>query len=167
MSIPAELVDRARHVDILAAAQRFGQLKRDGAKEYCGPCPRCGGTDRFSLNTRKQLWNCRGCGRGGDVISLLMHATDATFAEAVASLAGESVEPRRQHPPKPAATKPADDEAIRNLRNAARIVAEMVSIKDSPGERYLAEVRKIDTGAIIDVLHRVDAIGWHPSVYFH
>jgi hypothetical protein len=169
MSIPAELVDRARHVDILAAAQRFGQLKRDGAKEYCGPCPRCGGTDRFSLNTRKQLWNCRGCGRGGDVISLLMHATDATFAEAVASLPGESVEPKRQHPPKPAVIPPkrVGDEEARNLKSATRIVGELVPLKGTPGERYLADVRRIDTTAIIDVLESVDAVGWHPSVYFH
>jgi hypothetical protein len=29
-----------------------------------GPCPVCNGTNRFSFNTRKQVRNCGGCGRG-------------------------------------------------------------------------------------------------------
>jgi len=33
--------------------------------EHAGPCPVCGGKDRFSYNTRKNAWNCRGCGTGG------------------------------------------------------------------------------------------------------
>src|SRR5215472_2029532 len=41
--------------------------------ERCGPCPVCKGTDRFSINTRKQVWNCRGCGKGGKgAIDLVM-----------------------------------------------------------------------------------------------
>jgi putative DNA primase/helicase len=89
MSIPADLIDRARHVDILTTAERFVQLKRASVIERCGPCPVCGGVDRFSINVKKQVWHCRGCGTGGDVISLLQHAEEMTFAEAVASLAGE------------------------------------------------------------------------------
>jgi hypothetical protein len=127
------------------------------------------GADRFSINVRKQVWNCRGCGKGGDVISLVMHAEDSTFAEAVASLAGESMEPKRQHHPNPAVVspKPAGDQEARNLRNAARLVGELVPLRGTPGEPYLADVRKIDMDAITDVLERVDAVGWHPSVYFH
>ena len=28
--------------------------------EFAGPCPHCGGTDRFSINTKDQVFNCRG-----------------------------------------------------------------------------------------------------------
>ena len=83
-------VERAREADILALAERLGsKLKRAGASEYVGPCPVCGGKDRFSVNIKKQLWNCRGCGKGGDVIGLAQHAGGATFVEAVAALSGE------------------------------------------------------------------------------
>src|SRR6516162_4406011 len=54
--------------------------------ERCGPCPKCGGTDRFAINASKQIWNCRGCQRGGDVISLVQHLDRCTFDAAVATL---------------------------------------------------------------------------------
>jgi len=54
--------DPAAHaVDILATARRFVNLKRGGSNEHVGPCPRCGGRDRFGVNTRKRVFNCRGC----------------------------------------------------------------------------------------------------------
>jgi hypothetical protein len=38
---------------------KFGlQLRRQG-RELVGPCPTCGGRDRFAVNPSKQLWNCR------------------------------------------------------------------------------------------------------------
>src|SRR5689334_21358337 len=49
-------------------ASRGIKLNGRGPERY-GPCPKCGGTDRFAINTSKQIWNCRGCQRGGDVIS--------------------------------------------------------------------------------------------------
>ena len=45
-------------------------LKGRGA-DRCGPCPVCGGTDRFSINIRKQVFRCRVCNIGGDVIAAL------------------------------------------------------------------------------------------------
>lgn len=38
---------------------------KGGRGEYMGPCPQCGGRDRFSFNTIKNVWNCRGCAVGG------------------------------------------------------------------------------------------------------
>ena len=63
----------ARNADILEAARSLhAQLKRAGSAEWVGPCPECGGTDRFSVNTTKRLFNCRGSG-GGDVIKMVSH----------------------------------------------------------------------------------------------
>ena len=36
-----------------------------------------------------------------------------------------------------------------------------------PARPYFRGVRRIDTEAIADVLERIDAIGWHPAVYFN
>jgi hypothetical protein len=60
-------IERAREADILNLVERLGaKLKRVGASEYVGPCPVCGGRDRFGVNIKKRLWNCRGCGKGGE-----------------------------------------------------------------------------------------------------
>jgi putative DNA primase/helicase len=65
-------VEEARAVRIEDEAARRG-IKLHGGNERSGPCPVCGGTDRFSINVKKQLWNCRHCGKGGDVIALVRH----------------------------------------------------------------------------------------------
>jgi hypothetical protein len=45
-------VDRARHSSIEAEIARRGIVLRRVGAELVGPCPRCGGTDRFSVNPR-------------------------------------------------------------------------------------------------------------------
>src|SRR6516162_9798853 len=79
-------VDRARSVRIEAEIVRRNiRLNRVGA-EHVGPCPRCGGEDRFSYNAAKGIWNCRGCGLGGDVIDLVKHLDGADFIAACTTL---------------------------------------------------------------------------------
>lgn len=51
--------------------------------------------------------------------------------------------------------------------SVARIIGELAPLKDTPGEAYLRDVRRIDVSVISNVLGRTDAIGWHPSVYFN
>jgi len=84
----AEQIEVARCADILATAQRHVELRRVAAKEWAGPCKVCGGTDRFSVNTAKAIWNCRGCRKGGDVIDLVRHWDGLTFEEAIEKLTG-------------------------------------------------------------------------------
>lgn len=85
-----EWVARADAVPVLEAwarVKRQTRLKRAG-REQVGPCPACGGTDRFAINTAKNRWNCRGSGGGGSV-KLLMHCDDLSFLDAVEALTGE------------------------------------------------------------------------------
>ena len=81
-------IDRARAVRIEDECTRRG-IKLKGQIERTGPCPVCGGHDRFAINTKKQVWNCRGCSKGGDVISLVQHIDACDFDQAVTTLAGE------------------------------------------------------------------------------
>jgi hypothetical protein len=60
-------VDKARAAPIEGEIERRGIKMRCGI-ERCGPCPKCGGDDRFSINVAKQLFNCRGCGRLSTVV---------------------------------------------------------------------------------------------------
>jgi phage/plasmid primase-like uncharacterized protein len=88
MTVVASDIERARGVRIEDEVARRGHpLKRQG-HELVGPCPVCGGLDRFSVNVRKQVWNCRGCGVGGDVIALVQHIDGCAFPEAVETLNG-------------------------------------------------------------------------------
>ena len=53
-----------------------------GKNERIGPCPKCGGDDRFSINVAKQVFNCRGCETGGDVIDLVQFLDGVDFVTA-------------------------------------------------------------------------------------
>ena len=79
---------KARAVRIEDEIVRRG-IKLRGKVERVGPCPKCGGTDRFSINTKKGLWNCRQCGVGGDVIKLVEHLDGVDFIGACTTLTGE------------------------------------------------------------------------------
>ena len=164
--IDADLVTRARDADLLATAQAFGaRLKRVSAAEWTGPCIVCGGTDRFGVNTKRQVWHCRGCAKGGNALGLVRHVRELDFRQAVAFLTGENTTPKPARPR--AVAEPKDTESTAFVeRLIAGLVDELVPVSRTLGEQYLSSVRKIDTDAIADVLERTDAIGWRPSVLF-
>ncbi len=164
--VPSDLIDRARRTPIEAVVRERG-LKLKGRAERVGPCPRCGGTDRFGVNAKKQVFNCRGCGAKGGVIALVMFLDGCDFRTAIKRLSGEGSRPIRMRKP---AGRAGDDEARRlkrDLASAARIASAIVPLFGTPGETYLRDIRKIDVAAIEDVMSRTDAIGWHPGVYFN
>jgi AAA domain/Zinc-binding domain of primase-helicase len=84
-------IARARAVPIESIiAQRRITLRRSGA-ERIGPCPKCGGRDRFSINIKHGVWNCRQCKPqdiAGDVIGLVEWLDGVEFTQAVETLAG-------------------------------------------------------------------------------
>lgn len=89
------LIERARDVArVEEISARYGlQLKRVNRVEFEGPCPSCGGRDRFSINTRKQVFNCRGCGARGGAIDLEMFLAGSSLREAVERLTGDAQAP--------------------------------------------------------------------------
>jgi hypothetical protein len=89
-------IERARAVRIEDEIARRG-IRLRGKIERVGPCAVCGGNDRFSINTRKQVWNCRGCGAGGDIIAMVQHLDGCEFERAVTTLAGEPPRKSNRH----------------------------------------------------------------------
>lgn len=117
-------VEQARAVRIEDEVTRRG-IKLRGRIDRCGPCPVCGGTDRFSINLKKQVWNCRGCDRGGDVIALVQHLDGVGYLDAIAHLAGAAPERTDCNRSKQPAlsTKQHDEESERRRRmSAARLI---------------------------------------------
>jgi len=88
-------VEDARAVRLEDELATRGIMLRGRGADRCGPCPVCGGVDRFSINIKKQVWNCRGCSTGGDVIALVEHLDGSGFMEAVETLAGAAPAAKR------------------------------------------------------------------------
>ena len=69
-----EWVQRARSVPIERVVERRRIKLNGNGADRVGPCPKCGGDDRFSIDIKKGCWNCRGCktkADKGDVIGLV------------------------------------------------------------------------------------------------
>jgi hypothetical protein len=145
----------ARTADLLSTAAQFGtRLRRQGA-EWVGPCPSCGGIDRFSINPAKRVWNCRGALGGNDAISFVMHAAGICFLDAVETLSGEprpgrqcqqqrnprSIEhPGRHRPLSDESTISIDVEAETSTDRIARARA-LWARRQPLDERYLRRAR--------------------------
>jgi hypothetical protein len=132
---------RAKRIEAVLAA-RGHHLRRCGG-ELIGPCPICGGCDRFAVNPKKALWNCRGCGKGGDVIALVRHLGGCSFTDAVELLTGEEggVTDRAAVPPDPVRRAQAKAETTEHERRqhekAARLWSQRRPIKGTIAEKYL------------------------------
>lgn len=95
-------VAEARAVPLEEALQRLRpghRLKRQAA-ELIGPCPVCGGTDRFGISLRKGVFLCRKCPpphNGGDAIALARLVEGVDFPRACEILTGRP-DPRGSAP---------------------------------------------------------------------
>ncbi len=72
--------------DIVDIVGRYVQLKRAGSN-YKGLCPFHGEkTPSFVVSPDKQIFNCFGCGKKGDVINFIQEAENIDFREALEKL---------------------------------------------------------------------------------
>lgn len=152
-TLPDYIIDQARASDLVRLAERYGvTLRRESASSWCGPCPVCGGTDRFWI--RDNRYKCRdnngGCGISGDPIAFVMLRERCEFIEAVSMLTGYQAEGRIEHktlprrievPPAPPAPKrqPPNDAWIAKVTQAAND-ANRTLFTDAhaePGREYL------------------------------
>lgn len=133
--LDADDVARARAVPVENIIYRREIWLRRRGQELVGPCPVCGGTDRFAAHLQKQVWNCRGCQRGGDVIALIQHLDRVGFRDAITTLIGA----RGTLRPEPVAR--ADESEHQAL--ALRLWDEAVAIGGTLAERYLVETRRL------------------------
>lgn len=158
--------------DCRAVAARYvtldGQIA--GHRELHGPCPKCGGVDRFFVSPG--LWGCRVCGTGGDVVKLIQLAEGLEFLEAVEFLRKGTVTQRtRVQPTKiPERSFSESDEEKRR-----RFLAHAPAILDAAQRRLLADETPggeylLRRGLNLEVWHRFglgytdDAVGRGPGV---
>jgi hypothetical protein len=150
-------IERARKADILAVAVNLlGVRGLKGKANPAGPCPRCGGDDRFGITRSKGLFNCRRCKVGGDVIDLVQFIRGGTVGEAASLINREA----RQRPSK----RGRGFDATALVRG---VLKGLQPLHGTEGERYLREERGIGVAAIEDMLAEPHAFGWNRAVYFH
>ena len=85
MRISSQFVQQLKHtLNIVEVAGNFLKLTRKG-KNYFALCPfHTEKTPSFSINEQLQSYHCFGCGKGGDVIQLVMELENLTYVEAMA-----------------------------------------------------------------------------------
>lgn len=84
-----EWVARARDVTCIEVAEKRNLVLSRGHVERAGPCPGCGGEDRFRINLRKDFFACRGCDASGRSILLMQLIDGCDFLAACEALTGE------------------------------------------------------------------------------
>ena len=129
-------------VNLIDLAGRYTTLRRESAAEMAGPCPKCGGDDRFHV--KQDTFFCRNCyplGNGShDAIGFMRWLRGLSFVDACQALsggalpvaAGEPVTPKKAGRAGGARLSPMDAQRIAKEAAAALPVNE-----DGPGQAYL------------------------------
>lgn len=161
-------------MNILTLLEQSGiQTKRVAGThggEWAGPCPLCGGRDRFRIWPTKGeggAWWCRRCGRGGDCLQFLRDVRGLSFREACSFL-GREPGARR---PRPAATPRAETWTPRTAALPAetwrekagdfltRAEATLAGIPEAL--RWLLEERGLTASTV-----KAARLGWNPKDLF-
>jgi DNA primase len=84
------LKTQIRILDLVGGLKKVAST---GGGEYAGPCPFCGGNDRFRVQPSQNIWLCRKCTNGvwRDVIDFIARRDNVSLAEAARIIAGGSL----------------------------------------------------------------------------
>jgi DNA primase len=141
-----QLLDEIRsRADIVEVVGQVVKLKRAG-ENWKGLCPfHTEKTASFTVNPKRNIYHCFGCGAGGDAFSFLMRQERVAFPEAVRSLA----ERAGVALPDAGQRAPEGDGKLEALRRAMALAAEFYtrSLWEPGGEKPRAylEQRGVDT----------------------
>ncbi|WP_312531273.1 hypothetical protein [Paracoccus sp. (in: a-proteobacteria)] len=124
----------ARAMPILEVLSRLevGNLVRAGG-ELVGPCPNCGGRDRFGVNLQKNIFQCRkdcSANAKGDQIALVQLALGMDFRAALEWLCGPAQ-----------GLSDAEREDRRRKAEAARLKQERIGVQER--ERTIKAAREL------------------------
>lgn len=141
--------DLRQTVDLLTLVVNDTHLRKVGVNWYAGPCPFCGGHDRFVLKHTQDGWRwlCRHCtdGKYHDVIDYVRRRDGIDFKEALmrlggdlSHLRGDDQPPFVQPQPKPPEPQPQDSQTLERLTG---IALEAANRLHDPRSSLGAEVR--------------------------
>lgn len=155
-------------------------MKPKGPHEFAGPCPQCGGEDRFIVwpdRPRGGAYLCRGCGSQGDGIQFMREIMGMSYPEACAALGLEQkhtttsllsarrthVRPRLAQPAQIAHVPPKPEPAVLPcaewMTNAAAFLAECQRDIETNPEALLAVCGR----SLTPYTAQYCGIGWNPT----
>lgn len=143
-------------LDVIGRDTRLRRVASTHGGEYAGPCPFCGGRDRFRVwpdSDRPRYW-CRGCGRYGDVMRYLHDHDGLSFREARVPARGT-----------PTRIPDSGEEPNPFWQDAARVFCmhaqrTLWSSKGMPAREYLRQ-----RGLSAQTIHRA-ALGYNSRPYY-
>lgn len=139
------ILERADLLDLTGHDTQLKHVASTEGGEWAGPCPFCGGSDRFRVQPNRRPWGlfmCRNCtgGKWQNAIDYLIKRDGCDFKTACAALAGgdlPTTRERRQPPPQPAYTPPAADWQAQALRAIETCGRNLWTDPGAPGLDYL------------------------------
>ena len=165
-----DLVSLKERFDCRVVASRYTTLHKASTRTMHGPCPKCGGTDRFFVS--QGVWGCNQCGATGDVISLIQLTEGLDFMGAVEFLNGGAVTERT--PMRPSAItersfSDTEDEARARFMAHGPVLLDSMQRRlmeeGTPGGDYLmGRGLHLDTWAAYGLGYTDDASGRGPAV---
>ncbi len=137
----------------LAQASICG-LKKKTAKEWAGPCPACGGTDRFLVWTHRDRWHCRGCNEAGDAVDFLRKFEGKKCHEAHAALGKDCDAAACQVAEKCPGGRGSGPRPVKPLRVPERKSAPEFTpaVAESPADRWRRSAEKLIERAHAELL---------------
>jgi DNA primase len=136
-----------QRTDLLALIGYDTRLKRvagTAGGEYAGPCPFCGGRDRFRVQPEQGRWWCRRCGgeRWQDAIDYVRKRDGVEFAEACRLLGASPSELGASMQPWPRpSTRPRATGGQLAQRHSAPVVAVELAEDQEPTLAWQAQAR--------------------------
>src|SRR5918911_4339188 len=101
LAIDTEAIkQRTDLLGLIGADTRLKKVAMTSGGEYAGPCPFCGGRDRFRVQPERGRWWCRGCSDGSrwqDAIAYVRKRDGVDFAEACRRLGASDHELGGRH----------------------------------------------------------------------
>jgi len=122
--------ERVKRLDLVSLAERRSELRKVAAAEWAGPCPKCGGDDRFHV-TEKWFFcgrNGSGChNKRGDAIEFVQWVENLPYTEAILHLDGKAAA-LTSAPARKRQAAPARAERPENWQKEAQALVEKAEV---------------------------------------
>jgi hypothetical protein len=130
--------------------------------EYHGPCPFCGGNDRFRIQPAKDRFYCRACEKSGDGIQYLRESRGMSYFEACAYFGQEPNFTKKPTPPVlvPKHETQAPPEAWQERASSFAMQSQAI-LWDSAGDKMRQWLH--DEKGLSDETIRKAGLGYNPT----
>lgn len=155
-----------RSIDLLALVGEDTRLRKVASTrggEFAGPCPFCGGRDRFRVQPEQGLWVCRQCseeGRWQDGIAYVMKREGSGFRDACRRLDLQENCTKLHHAEAPAPARIEPPNALWQARGRAFVAYAQEQLWNREGRGALTYVRG---RGLDDKTIRRNKLGFNPK----